>query len=298
MDTSIIILTKNGGDNFPRLLDRIFSQQYNGSYQIIVIDSGSTDGTMEAARKHPLKLVEIKAEEFHHGKTRNLGADMAQGRYLVYITQDALPINNDWLQKLTDNFADPQVAMVVGRQIPWENTKPPEKFFYYYNFPDYRLVVKSEADNYYHDNVFISDANSAYSKKIWQQYKFSDTVVTAEDKEIAIRLLADGYTIIYEPDAPAYHAHDYGIKGAFEKSLDYGLSLKQGVSRLPKTNKFLSYRIFDYLRAEIRFLNKNHYWQWVPYSMIYEISKYTGLFLGKAGLMPGSPARKVERGDV
>ncbi|MGA2368421.1 MAG: glycosyltransferase [Dehalococcoidia bacterium] len=297
VDANIIIVTKNGGDNFPRLLDRIYSQQYSGSYDVTVIDSGSTDGTLEAARKYPLKLVEIKSEEFHHSKTRNLGADMAEGRYLVYITQDALPINNGWLQKLIGNFTDPQVAMVVGRQIPWENTKPPEKFFYYYNFPEFRLVVKSGAADYYHDNVFISDVNSAYRKDILLKYKFKEDIVMAEDKEIAIRLLADGYIIIYEPDAPAYHAHNYGIKGAFEKSLDYGLSLKQGVSRLSGTKKSLFGRMADYLWTELRFLKENRCWKWLPYSVLYEGVKYAGLFLGKTGLMLGPSARRFKQGN-
>ncbi len=142
VDTSIIILTKENGANFPRLLDRIYSQQYNNSYEVIVIDSGSTDGTLEAARQYPLKLAQIKPEEFHHGGTRNFGAEVAQGKYLVYITQDALPKNNDWLQKMTDNFADPQVAMVAGRQIPWESSKPPERFFYYYYYPNQNKLEK------------------------------------------------------------------------------------------------------------------------------------------------------------
>ena len=294
MDASIIILTKNGGDNFPRLLDRIYSQQYGGTYEVIVIDSGSTDGTLEVTCKFPLKLVQIKPEQFHHGRTRNLGADMAQGRYLVYITQDALPINSDWLQKLTDNFADAQIAMVVGRQIPWKSTKPPEEFFYYYNFPDFKLVVKSNTDDYFHDNVFISDVNSAYRKDAWLKQKFSESIVTAEDKEIAIRLLADGYNIIYEPAAAVYHSHNYGLRGAFEKSLDYGLSLKQGVSRLSKSNKNLGGRVAEYILAEYHFLNDKKCLKWVPYSIIYESVKYAGLFMGKNKLMAGPMARRTK----
>ncbi|MHB8086588.1 MAG: glycosyltransferase family 2 protein, partial [Dehalococcoidia bacterium] len=233
-------------------------------------------------------------EQFHHGRTRNMGAEMAQGRYLVYITQDALPANNDWLTNLTAAFTEPRVAMVVGRQIAREDTKPPEKFFYYYNFPDFKLVVKSNADDYYHDNVFISDVNSAYRKDAWLKQKFSESIVTAEDKEIAIRFLADGYSIIYEPAAAVYHSHDYGLKGAFEKSLDYGLSLKQGVSRLPKSNKNLGGRMAEYMLAEYHFLKVKKYLKWVPYSIIYEGAKYAGLLMGKSGLLAGPMARRTK----
>lgn len=292
---SIVILTKNGGDNFPRLLKRIFSQQYDGSYEVIVIDSGSTDGTLRATRPYPLILKVIRPEEFHHSRTRNLGAGMAQGEFVVFITQDALPVDNTWLQKLIDGFTDPGVAMVVGRQIAWENTKPPEKFFYHYNFPEFKIVVQSGAADYYHDNVFISDVNSAYRKDILLKYRFAEDIVMAEDKEIAVRFLDNSYTIIYEPAAAVYHSHDYGLKDAFQRSLDFGLSLRQGVSRLPKSNKSLGARMEEYLRTEFSFLKENCYWGWMAYTLSYEAAKYAGLFMGKSGLMAGPAAKRIKQ---
>jgi len=291
---SIIILTKNGGDNFPRLLGRIYSQQFAGGYEVIVIDSGSTDGTLDAAGKYPARLHQIPPGEFHHSRTRNLGAAMAQGKYIVYVTQDALPLEDSWLHKLTGNLSDPRVAMAVGRQIAWESTKPPEKFFYHYNFPEFKIMVQSGSAGYYHDNVFISDVNSAYRKEILLEYKFAENIVMAEDKEIAVRFINGGLSIIYEPAAAVYHSHDYGLKGAFQKSLDFGLSLKQGVSALPKTRKGLGGRISDYLGSEFRFLKENHHWKWAPYSVLYETVKYAGLFMGKSGLMAGPEARRMK----
>ena len=126
MDASIIILTKNAGESFGALLRCVFSQKFDGSFEVLVIDSGSVDDTLVVAQTFPTKITRIKPEEFHHGKTRNLGAELASGRILVYITQDALPLSNDWLKKLTDSFSEPNVAMVVGRQIPWQTTKPPK----------------------------------------------------------------------------------------------------------------------------------------------------------------------------
>ena len=123
MDASIIILTKNAGKNFFTLLQRLSEQKFDGNYEIIVIDSGSTDGTPEAGQSFPVKMVRINPEEFHHGKTRNLGAELSNGRILVYITQDALPLHDDWLRGLTDDLKEPDVAMVVGRQIPWQDRR-------------------------------------------------------------------------------------------------------------------------------------------------------------------------------
>jgi rhamnosyltransferase len=297
-ETSIIILTKNGGANFPRLLECIYCQQYNGIFEVIVIDSGSGDGTLEEAGKYPLKLIQIKPHEFHHSKTRNLGAELAQGKYLAYITQDALPLENSWLEKLTGDFSDPQVAMVVGRQIPRESAKPPEKFFYYYNFPDFRLVVKSGVADYYHDNVFISDVNAAYRREILLKYRFKEDIVMAEDKEIAIRFINAGHSIIYEPSAAVYHSHYHGLTDLFAKHLDFGLAIKQGVSRLPKTSNNSVAGIAGYIGAEYRFLTANHHGKWLPYALIYETTKYAGLLLGISGLVRGPSAGRVKQDNA
>jgi len=285
VDASIIILTKNAGENFGQLLERIFSQQFDGQFEVLIIDSGSVDGTLKIARVFPVRITEIKPNEFHHGKTRNLGAVLSEGRVLVYITQDALPLNNGWLEKLTNDLKGPEVAMVVGRQIPWQSTKPPEKFWYVYYFPEHRIVLTYGDSDYYRDNVFISNVNSAIRKDVWQRFKFSETIITAEDKEFANRVLSNGCNIVYEPEAAAYHAHDFSLWSAFQRSLDFGIALRQGVSGLPKSHKSITRRGLEYLGGEIQYLYATGCLKWLPYSIIYEMSAYSGLRLGKTGLV-------------
>lgn len=285
IDASIIIPTKNAGENFRHLLERIFSQQFDGTYEVLVIDSGSTDSSLEIAKQFPVRMTQIEPGEFHHGKTRNLGAELSSGKILVYITQDALPLNNDWLEKLTNDLKDPKVAMVVGRQIPWQSTKPPEKFWYVYYFPEHRIVVTYGASDYYRDNVFISNVNSAIRKDVWQRFKFSETIITAEDKEFAKRVLSGGWNIVYEPEAAAYHAHDFSLWSAFQRSLDFGIALRQGVGGLPKSHNSITRRVFEYLGGELQYLNASRCLKWLPYCIMYEMSTYLGRLLGKTGLM-------------
>ena len=285
MDVSIIILTKNAGNNFPKLLESVFAQEFEGTHEVLVIDSGSTDQTLSLAQGSPARVTRIEPSEFHHGRTRNLGAELSDGGILVYITQDALPLKNTWLQKLTDNLREPKVAMVVGRQIPWPATKPPEKFFYFYNFPPFKVRVSPGAADYYHDNVFISNVNSAIRKDVWQEFRFSEDVLMAEDKELAKRLLLGGWHIVYEPEAAVYHAHDFSLRSVFRRSLDYGESLRQGAAGLPKSRKSLPKRLLDYSREEISYLMATSKLMWLPYCACYDTSKYIAMFLGKTGLV-------------
>jgi len=279
MDASIILLTKNGGEGFATLLQRLFSQNFDGNYEIIVIDSGSTDGTPEIAQSFPVKIVLIKPEDFHHGRTRNSGAEQAGGRILVYITQDALPLHEHWLHKLTKDLENPQVAMVVGRQIPWQTTKPPEKFFYSYYFPEHRIEVLRDASDYYRDNMFISNVNSAIKRDVWQQFKFSEDIVLAEDKEFARRILHAGWKIVYQPDAVVYHAHDFSLRSIFQRSVDAGTALRQKVN-VPRSRNWVINRL-GYFAREAKYIVSNEGgWKWLPYSVTYEASKLLGVALG------------------
>jgi len=302
IDASIIILAKNAGQNFSRLLDRIFSQGFDGKYEVMVIDTGSRDDTLEIAARFPVMITEIRPNEFHHGKTRNLGCGLSQGKIIVNITQDALPYDNRWLQKLVDNFAEPQVAMVSGRQIPWRTTKPPEKFYYAYNFPTFKIAVSQGASDYYHDNIFISNVNSAIRKDVWQQFKFSEDILMGEDKEFAKRVLLGGWSIVYEPEAAVYHAHDYSVRSVFQRSVDYGVSARLGAGGLPRSRGSLVRRAFERFGAEIKYLNDTGCLRWLPYSAIYEVSRYTGLVLGNLGIIKRShwqqQTRSIRSQDV
>ena len=91
MDVSIVIPTKNGGHLFEKVLDAVFKQKTEYEYEVICVDSGSKDGTLDVIRKYPCRLFQIEPSEFGHGKTRNYGASKGNGTYIIFITQDALP---------------------------------------------------------------------------------------------------------------------------------------------------------------------------------------------------------------
>ena len=106
LDASVVILTYNGEQHIDEILASLTTQRFDGTYEILVIDSGSTDSTLDLIAKYPsVRLVQIPNSEFGHGKTRNLGAHLAKGRIVAYLTHDATPASNRWLHEITAPFA-------------------------------------------------------------------------------------------------------------------------------------------------------------------------------------------------
>ena len=118
VELSVLLLTKNGGRDLERLLSALYSQKGIASFEVIAVDSGSTDGTLDLLRCFPVRLEQIPPEAFHHARTRNFAAGLARGGFLILLTQDAIPASEVWLNTMISNFDDPKVGAVYGRQLP------------------------------------------------------------------------------------------------------------------------------------------------------------------------------------
>ncbi len=115
---SVIIPTKNAGEEFDYILRKIAQQELVNDIELVIIDSGSDDRTLEICRAYTRNIVEIPPTEFHHARTRNLGAERATGEFLVFTVQDAVPIGNHWLYKLLYPIQEGQASAVSALQIP------------------------------------------------------------------------------------------------------------------------------------------------------------------------------------
>nr|MDO8062068.1 glycosyltransferase family 2 protein [Candidatus Freyrarchaeum guaymaensis] len=278
LDASVIILTKNAGNRFKNVMKKIFDQE-KINFEVIIIDSGSTDETLKIAKEFDTKIVKIKPKDFHHGRTRNLGASLSKGKYLIYITQDATPLYNDLFSKLISHLSNENVAGVYGRQIAYPYAKPMEKFFYSYFYPPKKKVITpndvgESLEEFCMTHVYISNVCSAMKKEIWKKIKFDETIIMAEDKKWAIDVLKYGYYIVYEPKAIVYHSHNYSIISAFRRRFNDGVAMRQ----ICGSNGIIS-RGFFYLLSEIKYLLR-HNMIWIPYALIYEFAKFTGFLLG------------------
>ncbi len=280
-DVSIILLTINGGNRLEELMQSIRTQRYNGKMEVIAIDSGSQDDTVEILDRYGAKMFKIKPHEFHHSRTRNLGAQKSKGDILVYITQDALPVDDCFLINLLKPLDNESADVVYGRQIANHGAKKMDIFFYSYYYPEKKQVLKKKHANnpkkFYMDNIFVSDVCSAIKREVWNAIPFDDGVPMAEDKDFALRALQAGYKLIYEPEAAVYHSHDYSLSSLFKRRFKDGAAFAS--IALEGEDNFVN-KGMSYFLEQMRYFIKNKYFFQLPYALIYNFVYFFAVFLG------------------
>lgn len=276
---SVVILTKNGERYLHSLLDALFGQKLNGRFEVIVIDSGSRDRTLTIVAEYPdAWLYEILPEEFGHGKTRNLGAELAHGEFLVYIPQDATPVGHDWLEKLLRPFENPAVAGAYARQVPRSDANAMEKFFLgdaYSSTPETRSLASGEDASL--ARCFFSTVSGAIRASIWACHPFREDIIMSEDQAWANEIMRAGHAVAYAPDSCVLHSHQYGIADVFRRNFDSGYSIKQiyaGRTGIPPWHL-----ITKLMREAVFVLRVGEIGDWLKF-LPYEASRYMGFMLG------------------
>ncbi|GGB48514.1 hypothetical protein GCM10011316_20810 [Roseibium aquae] len=246
---AVVIPTKNALPGLRRVLSKVLAQKTPWPYEVIVIDSGSRDGTAEYLRKlDRVRLIEIPPDAFGHGKTRNLGVEMADAKFVAFLTHDAEPVEETWLARLVAAAEqDDQIAGVFGRHIAYATASPFTKDDldrHFAGFLAHPLVVHRDLDpERYERDVgwrqflhFYSDNNSLLRKTVWDQIPYPD-VEFAEDQLWARTVIEAGYAKAYAPDAAVYHSHDFSpleqLRRAFDESRNFkkyfGYDLSPGI---------------------------------------------------------------------
>jgi rhamnosyltransferase len=300
ISASIILLTKNGGEDINNCLFAIFFQKTSHSFEVIAIDSGSTDDTLNILNKFPIKVLRIKPEEFGHGATRNRGARLAKGKYLVYITQDAIPYNEHWLDFLINSVnKDQEVAGAYSRNLPKPGCDPFEARYIAKAWGENREVKSIKNRKNYKRFVFFSDTSSCIRKDIWEKFPFNEELVQTEDQDWSKRVLGSGYKIVYEPASMVYHSHSYSIKKLFSKYFDAGTAHKQ----IFKDNNnvylpLIPFFVIVVMLLDLNFMVNRNYklfsiLKWIPNSIIRHLTEATGFWLGlHSRFLPAKIKRK------
>jgi rhamnosyltransferase len=239
IDVSIVLPCYNGEQYLNQVLASIYQQRTVFRYEVIIIDSGSTDRTIEIASSYPVRLFQITNNEFGHGKTRNLGAHIGHGQYIAFLTQDATPANEYWLENLvTPLAADSRVAGVYSRQIPRSDCNPcerrdidagagPVSLLKRVDFND--ELQKENYERHTRMIIAFSNVSSCIRREVLEHLPFSETVVMVEDQDWSKRAIEAGWTIRYESSSIVYHSHNHSARALYKRHFDYGVSYKEFV---------------------------------------------------------------------
>jgi O-antigen biosynthesis protein len=237
---TVAIPVLDGARYLDEVLTAVRSQRIDREVELLIVDSGSTDGSLEIAERHGATIHSIPKSEFSHGGTRNWMMSLARGDHVAFITQDATPAHDGWLAALMEGFEQADdVAAVFGPHIPR---------------PDASHMIKSEMERHFAvwgdgtetdvqrlDRTpaglaayrgfpgrwsFLSDVNCAVAKWAWQRIPYR-TVPYAEDQLLGRELVEAGYAKVYHPRAGVIHSHDYPPGQFFRRYFDEFRSLRE-----------------------------------------------------------------------
>jgi rhamnosyltransferase len=288
--SSILILCKNEAANMKPCLEAVLGQSGAGPFEVIVVDSGSTDGTPEiaarviAARAQeglPVRLERIPAGSFHHARTRNFAASLASGRILVFLAADAFPASENWLGALLTNFEDENVGAVYGRHLAKAGSSFEREDALGAVYGDERLVKEPATRGhlgyrYYH----MSTVNAAIRRDVWEATKFPEELKVFEDLGIAKRILDRGWKIVYEPAASVYHSHQHTTLGLFKRYFDIGYTFRQLGIWNEGTKASLLKDAWKLARRKVARFDRNGNRRKARASLSQDLAKSAGMFLG------------------
>lgn len=217
---SIVIPTLNAGPRFESLLEMIHAQESDFEVELVVVDSGSTDGTAEMARRYGATVHQIPKSEFNHGGTRNLGVSLSTGEFVVLVVQDAVPLDGKWLASMVENLeSDEAVAGAYGRQVPHPDagmltralvkslaSSSPERREQFAGGPEaYRRLPPAKRRRL----AAFDNVSSCVRRSVWEETPFEETSF-GEDIRWGKRVVEAGYKVVYEPRSAVFHSHERG----------------------------------------------------------------------------------------
>ncbi len=298
--TSVVVPVKDGGYLLAEVLSAIASEKPG---QLLVIDSGSSDNSVQVARDVGATVIEIDPSEFSHGRTRNLAAAQASGELICFLTQDATPMPG-WLAAYVDAFAaDERIGAAFGPHLPRSDTSPMiarelTDFFAGFSPNGTVSVEPSGLSDSWHPG-FLSNANATYRRDLLLEIGFRD-VPYAEDQAFAQDLVAAGWLKAYVPGARALHAHDYPLPQFMRRYFDEYRGLNETLGHVENPAPvFTAKRISRQIAGDAGWMRANGFSagdraRWVPRAAAHHGGRHVAAVLGsRAGKLPGSLQRAL-----
>ena len=209
MHVSIVIRTKNEAEHLSEVLEAI-ERQTHPCREVIVVDSGSIDGTVQIAERFGAHIIAIEPQSFTFGYALNVGVAASKGEVVAFLSGHSVPCDEGWLGSLTEEFVDCRVAGSYGRQVPQPDCHAWERMDMERSFGDRPRVQV--------DDPYFSNANASISRDVWKSIPFREDLSGSEDYAWAAAAQSAGYRIIYEPRAAVRHSHREGLRQLYRRS--------------------------------------------------------------------------------
>lgn len=229
MKISVVIPTLNAEQQLPKLFD-VLSRQTVMADEIVIVDSKSDDKTVDVAKSNRnTRVISINRDEFDHGRTRDLALRSCNSDFVLFLTQDAIPADEKYVENIIKPFDDEGVAGVSGRQLPKKDARPYEVFIREFNYPDESNVrAREDVEILGIKAFFFSDACSAIRKSHYLKLGgFEYPILTDEDLFFAAKAIMSGYKIAYSADAKVYHSHNLSLSEQYKRNYIQGIEFKK-----------------------------------------------------------------------
>ncbi len=214
---SIVIRCYNEENHIGRLLEGVMHQTVRDP-GIIVVDSGSTDGTLDIVARYPAQVIHVTPQEFSFGRALNRGCTATSAEFVVVASAHVYPIYKDWLERLLAPFKDERVALVYGKQRGDERTKYSERQVFATWFGDH--------PNPSQKHPFCNNANAAIRRTVWGRQPYDESLTGLEDIAWGRAAMGLGYRIVYEPAAEVVHVHEETAARLYNRYRREAIALK------------------------------------------------------------------------